>query len=284
MSRPDIWAAFAADPTARIILDRRGRHIADAAAAIGLAVAERWSIEGPFGPVHAALLTNRGHPEEVGVPGAIALKKLRYVRLVDRFFLPENPGPIVSAALFDVVASHYDDLTRQAVNTKVAESLLRAVCNERAERQTVLDFGCGTGVAHLSATRLALEGISIELIGTDLCEAMLRLAAARGEKVMPLPQWRSLPADGLDGAIAVFVLHYGVPQTDLAALASQLKMGRRFAANYFKPPLGAVSRLESSLAAEGLRLEREEPLDMTSADNVLLVFRKERSGNVDSDA
>lgn len=284
MSRPDIWAAFAADPAAMIILDRRGRHIADAAAAGGLDVAERWSIDGPFGPVHAAFLTNRGRSEGSVVPSAIALKTVRYVRLVDRFFLPENPGPVVSSALFDVVASHYDHLTRQAVNTQVAESLLRAVCNERAGKQIVLDFGCGTGVAHLSALRLAMEGISIELLGTDLCQAMLRLAAERGEKVMPLPQWRSLPTDGLDGAIAVFVLHYGVPQTDLATLASQLKMGCCFAANYFKPPQGAISRLESSLAAEGMRLECVEPLEMTSADNVLLVFRKVRSGNVDSDA
>jgi SAM-dependent methyltransferase len=284
MSRPDIWAAFAADPAAMIMLDPRSRHIAEAAAVGGLEIAERWSIDGPIGRVHAALLTRRDRGGASSAPVAIQLETVRYVRLVDRFLLPENPGPIVSAALFDVVASQYDHLTRQAVNSQVAETLLRAVCSGRSGKQAVLDFGCGTGVGHVSAAGLATEGIDIELVGTDLCEAMLRLAAARGEKVMPLPQWRSLPTDGLDGAIAVFVLHYGVPQTDLVTLAAQLKTGSLFAANYFKPPHGAVSRLELSLAAEGMRLERVEPLEVTSADNVLLVFRKVRSRNVESDA
>jgi hypothetical protein len=284
MSRPDIWAAFAADPTAVIILDPRSRHISEVAAAGGLQIAERWSIDGPIGWVHAALLTSHARDGASVVPSAIALDTIRYVRLVDRFLLPENPGPIVSSALFDVVASHYDHLTHQAINRQVAESLLRAVCDGRAGQQTVLDFGCGTGVARLSAAQLAKEGIDIELVGTDLSEAMLRLAAERGETVMPLPQWRALAHGGLDGAIAVFVLHYGVPHEDLATLSSQLKIGGRFAANYFKPPQGATSQLTSSLKGEGMQLEREEPLDMTSADNVLLVFRKVRDGDVDHNA
>jgi hypothetical protein len=242
MSRPDIWAVFAADPTAMIILDPRSRHIAEAAAAGGLEIAERWSIDGPIGRVHAALLTGRARSGTSPTPGAIALGDVRYVRLVDRFLLPENPGPIISAALFDVVASHYDHLTHQAVNTQVAESLLRAVCDGCAGKQTVLDFGCGTGVARLSAVRLATEGIDIELVGTDISQAMLQLAAKRGEKVIPLPQWRALPAGGFDGVIAVFVLHYGVPDADLASLASQLKNDGRFAANFFKPPQGATAQ------------------------------------------
>jgi hypothetical protein len=284
MSQPDIWAAFAADRTAMIILDRRSRHIAEVAAAGGLKIEGRWSIDGPTGRVHAALLTGRGRSGALPTPGAIAHDDVRYVRLVDRFLLPENPGPIVSAALFDVVASHYDHLTHQAVNTQVAESLLRAVCDGLAGKQTVLDFGCGTGAAWLSAARLATECIDIELVGTDLSQAMLQLAAQRGENVMPLPQWRELPAGGFDGAIAVFVLHYGVPEADLASLASQLRYNARFAANYFKPTRGAIARLTSSLSAHGMRIEREEPLEMTSADNVLLVFRKAGSGDVGSDS
>lgn len=267
-----------------IILDPRSRHIAQAAAAGGLDIAAQWSIDGPIGPVHAALLTGRDRSRGSSKLGAIALDDVRYVRLVDRFLLPENPGPIVSAALFDVVASHYDHLTRQAVNTQVAESLLRAACGGRAGKQEVLDFGCGTGVARLSATRLAKEGLHIELVGTDLSEAMLRLAAERGETVMPLPQWRTLPIDAFDGAIAVFVLHYGVPIADLATIASQLKPGGCFAANYFKPPQLAIAQLASVLATVGMRLEREEPLELTDADNVLLVFRKVGSDDVDLDA
>ncbi len=284
MSRRDIWAVFAADPTAMMILDPRSRHIAEAAASGGLEIAERWSIDGPIGRVQAALLTGRGRSGALQTPGAIALDDVRYVRLVDRFLLPENPGPIVSAALFDVVASHYDHLTHQAVNMQVADSLLRAVCDGRARKQTVLDFGCGTGVARLCAARLATEGIDIELVGTDLSEAMLQLAAKRGENVMSLPQWRMLPTGGFDGAIAVFVLHYGVPDADLTTLACQLRNDGRFAANYFKPPQGAIAQLASSLAAHGMRIEREEPLEMTSADNVLLVFRKMGGGDVGSNS
>ena len=82
------------------------------------------------------------------------------------------------------------------------------------------------------------EGVDIDLIGTDLSEAMLQIARNRGETVMSLPpSWRALSRHvGLDAAIAVFVLHYGVPLHDLSALAAQLPDRRTVRSElHFKP-------------------------------------------------
>jgi hypothetical protein len=83
-----------------------------------------------------------------------------------------------------------------------------------------------------------------------------------------------LPPESFDAAIAVFVIHYGVPSPDLGSIASQMRPGARFAANYFKPRPGAVSALTSTLAGFGLILERDQRLRTTPGDNRLLVFVK----------
>lgn len=274
MSPIDVWAAFAAEPTTTIILDRRGRDLLKAASAADLIVGQRWQIEGAAGTVQAALLTHPRPETGADLPRQIATDAGNYVRLVDRFYLPENPGPVVSSALFDIIAANYDHLTHLAVNDAVAERLLRTAVDGRSGRQTVLDFGCGTGVAQVVAARLAQEGIDVELIGTDISHAMFELASKRGESVISLEEWRSLPDQSFDGAVAVFVLHYGIPTDDLSRIASQLRPRGRFAANFFKPNREALSGLAASLAGFGLRLEREERLSVTTADNRLLVFRK----------
>jgi SAM-dependent methyltransferase len=275
MSPTDPLELFDADAETAILMDRRARHIDEAAAASGLTVRGRWMIDGRLGsgPVHAALLAPPTSAAGRELPKRVTARAASYTRLMDRFYLPDDSGPDVSAALFNIVAREYDQLTQTEINLATAELLLEAACAGRAPCR-VLDFGCGTGVAFAAASRMAQAGAVPELVGTDISPAMLRQAAARGQTVVSFEEWRLLPPESFDAAIAVFVIHYGVPSPDLGSIASQMRPGARFAANYFKPRPGAVSALTSTLAGFGLILERDQRLRTTPGDNRLLVFVK----------
>lgn len=268
---------FDADAETAILMDRRARHIDEAAAAASLTVRGQWMIDGRLGSgyVHAALLAPPTPAAGHELPKRITTRSASYTRLMDRFYLPDDSGPDVSAALFDIVAREYDQLTQTEINLATAELLLEAVDAGRSPSpRRVLDFGCGTGVAFAAARRLAPAGAGPELTGTDISPAMLRQAADRGQTVKSFEEWRLLSPESFDAAIAVFVMHYGVPPRDLETIASQMRPGARFAANYFKPRPGAVSALTSILSGFGLVLERDEPLRTTPGDNRLLVFVK----------
>jgi SAM-dependent methyltransferase len=277
MSPTDPLKLFEADAETAILVDRGAHLIDDAAAAAGLTVRGQWMIDGRLGSgyVHAALLAPPMPAAGHELPKRITTRSASYTRLMDRFYLPDDSGPDVSAALFDIVAGEYDQLTQTEINLATAKLLLEAASTGRnPSPRRVLDFGCGTGVAFAAACRMAPAGAGPELTGTDISPAMLRQAADRGQTVTSFEEWRLLPTESFDAAIAVFVMHYGVPPQDLETITLQMRAGARFAANYFKPRPGAVWALTSVLAGFGLVLERDEPLRNTPGDNRLLVFVK----------
>jgi hypothetical protein len=282
MHQADPLAILEADLETTLLLDRRERHLAEAARAGGLVLSGVWELAtGVDGaPIYAALLRPPEHNQDPIVrypfPRLIDTADVSYIRFVDRFYMPAAPEPAVSAALFELIASVYDRVTSAHVNIETARMLLSAVlrdCGLAAPR--ILDFGCGTGLALSAAYRLDAPSPSLELIGTDISKSMLDLAAGRGERVLPLDQWRTLPKDSFDGAISAFVFHFGVPREDLHRIALQLRPGARFAANYFKASSHSVGILVSDLADCGLVLERMEPLVTTPhSENPMLVFAK----------
>jgi SAM-dependent methyltransferase len=282
MHRADPLAALEADLETTLLVDRRKRHLAEAAQAAGLVVAEVWELASKVDrvPIYAALLgpPERNKDPAVGYPfpKRIDTADVTYLRFVDRFYIPAARDPTISAALFDLIASVYDRITSPDVNIETARMLLNAVlrdCGLAAPR--ILDFGCGTGLALKAAYRLEVPLAGLELVGTDISVGMLELAASRGERVMQLDEWRALPNHSFDGAISAFVFHFGVPREDLLRIALQLRPGARFAANYFKANSQAVEILVSDLAECGLVLQRTERLITTPhSENPMLIFAK----------
>jgi hypothetical protein len=282
MRQADPIAILEADPETTLLLDRRERHLADAAQVSGLVLAGVWELpsrnDGP--PIYAALLRPPSRKMDRTVrypfPRRIECADATYLRFVDRFYLPAAPDPMVSAVLFDLIANVYDRLTSPDVNIETARILLREVltdCDVKAPR--ILDFGCGTGLALEAARRIESHSDDLELIGTDVSQKMLELAARRGERVLRLDQWRALAHDSFDGAISAFVFHFGVPREDQNRIALQLRPGARLAANYFKASAQAVEMLVSDLAHCGLVLEKMEPLVTTPhSENTMIVFAK----------
>jgi SAM-dependent methyltransferase len=282
MHQADPIAILEADLETTLLLDRRERHLADAARASGLVLAGVWKLPSPEdeSPIYVGLLRPPSRKNDATVsdpfPKRIECADTAYLRFVDRLYLPAGPDLRVSAALFDLIARVYDRLTSHDVNVETALILLQEVLGRYdVNAFRILDFGCGTGLALEAARRLERPSNDLELIGTDVSQKMLEIAARRGETVLRLDQWRALPNNSFDGAISAFVFHFGVPREDLNRIALQLRPGARLAANYFKANAQAVEMLVSELAQCGLVFERMEALATTPrSENTLLVFSK----------
>jgi SAM-dependent methyltransferase len=211
------------DSEACLLLDRRwvSDHSLEVA---GLRLVRRGRLSSPqTRSVHFAEVS--GCPVR-DATGAISTG---HVRRLDRFYLPKVPSPVLTAQLFDLIAPLYERLSDIDLNLHVAGALLRLVLENLSGAPQVLDFGCGTG---LSA--VALGGMSdtpkCVLTGVDLSSSMRTQAERRGVHTLDLQTWRGASAQ-YDGAIAGFVMHYEVPECDLAKLAAALRPGARFAAN-----------------------------------------------------
>jgi Methyltransferase domain len=258
-----------------LIVDRRQRHFAEAAESLGFRIQERWRLASPLSNVlvHAALIVGN-EPAGANLPQRIEGTDFVYTRVLDRFFLPFSPDPIVSTALFDLIADIYDRVTTEETNRVVALHLLRAVVLPISSRLRILDFGCGTGIALTAAAEINSPA-QIELIGTDASPTMVGAAARRGMCTVSLQEWKKIPAKTFDGAIASFVLHYGLQDKELELIAKHLRPRARFAANYFKPSESEIERLISRLHMTGLNFhERSEIEAPKIAPHPLLIFIK----------
>lgn len=192
------------------------------------------------------------------------------IRLMDRFYLPAIREQEIVGPMFDMAADIYDTLTDRRRNLQTASLLLRSVTLDAQPNSVILDYGCGTGVAIDAVPTL---GVSVKLLGVDLSDAMLSRAAERGLDVLPIAAWR-VDAPVVDGAIANFVLHYGVSNADLMQIARSLRPNARFAGNVFGAEAQLIERVTSVLESEGLLLEVSTPLAGTGKPDLLLSFRK----------
>jgi hypothetical protein len=279
MPQLDLLSAIKNDQHSALLLDRRRRHLTEAVEAADCVLIDIYELPGHMDDtlVYAALLRAPLHRRSATFPREIVTHDGKYICFGDRFYLPilTDPDPALSLALFGLIASVYDRITSSDVNIETASTLLQAVLKDGGKNFRVLDFGCGTGLAFEAARRVRSQTPEFELLGTDLSPPMLELAASRGEHVVSLDEWRGLPNSAFDGVISAFVLHFGVPRNDLMVIGRQLRLGGRFAANFFKANDAAIEKLILDAAGAGLILERNEQLMTTPRTrNPMLVLKK----------
>ena len=139
--------------------------------------------------------------------------------------MPDEEWLVSGSTAPDEVRGYYDEQAPTYDTTlaswgydapwRVAELLLRTLPADRAP-QTVLDAGCGTGLA---GQALRDAGFAGRLLGIDLSPGSVALAAGRGiyddVAVGDLQQPLEYDDDSVDGVVCVGVLTY-VP--DVAAI------------------------------------------------------------------
>ncbi|MGH2687215.1 MAG: methyltransferase domain-containing protein, partial [Actinomycetota bacterium] len=154
---------------------------------------------------------------------------VRAERLLDRHWIVHvahdgRSRQLTETRLFDVIADRYDlevDPQRNRANVRMLLDLVGARPDHR-----ILDFGCGPGLAQGA-------GPQVELVGCDASAAMRARARAHGLRVLE-PGELADHEDSVDGMIASYVLHLGVPSGDLVAATRCVRPGGRVAANFHK--------------------------------------------------
>lgn len=183
--------------------------------------------------------------------GVVLPRDLKLSRYLDHFFIlsdPARPGSDLAPekALFDLIASEYNQDVDQANNIRTANTLLRLVAAKR-----VLDLGCGTGLA-LQAPLAS----SCDLVGVDASDRMLKVAREAGMTVLDVSDVASLPDGSFDGIISCYALHLHGPRLSLAKSVRLLASGGRIAANFHK----GIGYAEVSDCLSGSGFEVVEPL------------------------
>jgi SAM-dependent methyltransferase len=197
-------------------------------------------------------------------------------RLLDHFYIPTTIDTPLAIALFDACAGAYERLVDVQRNQGNIQRLLR-IAIENGPRRTplrVLDFGCGTGLAHEAIRLLAIEKRTpVNLIGTDRSVHMLELASRRGLQILSEDAWLRTPEMAFDAVIASYVIHLGLTEEDCIHISRQLTVGGVLVANYHHATVTDLNRTTVLCESVGL-----EPLSIPSLEidksNPILIFRR----------
>ena len=152
-------------------------------------------------------------------------------RYMDRFYFCiasecDSERRLVVAQLFSGIAGEYENCVDVSRNRENAKNLLDVIGARTVGRGSVLDFGCGIGLAKIVGDRLG-----VELVGYEPSWEMRTRAIRLGMTV-----WgrRELELGELRAAMAGYVLHFPGVLSDLRAVWDALRPGGLLAANFHK--------------------------------------------------
>ncbi len=265
------------EPSDLLLVDRRRRGILNLRLLdFGLLLQSVALHKSPLGPAVFVARLTRADGAEGPLPIRLSSGSETYRRLLDRFYLPILPDPIISTALFDICASSYDEIIDQERNIQNILRLL-GVIKELVTRQgktiRVLDFGCGTGLAVTAQRRpRSRKNFQIQMYGTDASPVMGKKAAARGERVLSFAEWQKLTPKFFDAIFASYVLHCGIEDRELKIIAKQLMPGGIFVANYFRADHRSLVSIRKRAALFGL-VSKTKECDLTDVRNPIIIFR-----------
>jgi predicted TPR repeat methyltransferase len=144
---------------------------------------------------------------------------------------PARTADAYVSALFDAYAASFDEKLRGALSYRAPEHVLEAVREALGGRGgvTVLELGCGTGLAGL-----LLRPLARHLTGIDLSEGMLARARERGVydalHAGEVTAWLTASAASYELVVAVDVLvYFGALDALFAAVARRVEPGGLFA-------------------------------------------------------
>ena len=260
-----------------LLIDRRKRDIPNIRFSdAGLLLQSVTLRKSPLGPSVFIARLSRVDGALGPLPSRLTSNSSTYKRLLDYFYLPVLPDPVISTTLFDTCASSYDEIIDQERNIQNIARLLRIVKNNvlRSGRPIrVLDFGCGTGLAVVAQRRLRpLTNIQMQIYGTDPSSTMCNKAAARGERIMSFGEWKKLTPKCFDAVFASYVLHCGIEDRELKIIAKQLTPRGIFVANYFRGDIRLLASIRKRAARFGLVTKPKE-WHLAEVENPIIVFR-----------
>ncbi|MEZ6006167.1 MAG: class I SAM-dependent methyltransferase [Planctomycetota bacterium] len=148
-----------------------------------------------------------------------------------RFYIQSDRFSLLRRALLDLCAPIYEQIVCLPKNIGMTAFLASlaasasASARGRGTTRTMLDFGCGPGLASLACAR-AMARRGWHLRGFDSSPRMRVLAEGNG-----LPQTESVATSTYDAVLACYVLDASFDVDESATLLGALKPGGALAAN-----------------------------------------------------
>jgi SAM-dependent methyltransferase len=153
------------------------------------------------------------------------------VRYLDRFFLVLPVDRVTERQdtldlFFSWLAPQYELAIDVVRNIKNIENLLALL--QLPARAIVLDFGCGTGLAHDAA-----KSTDITLVGFDTCDVMRGIASVKGMRTIT-PELLFADDFLVDAIVASYVVHLRPAAAWVEAAWKHLRVGGAFVCNIHK--------------------------------------------------
>ena len=178
-------------------------------------------------------------------------------RHLDRYWLclplDDNRRQLVLDTFCGMIAEDYERLIEVERNQDNIVVLLRALRNQFGVTigETVVDWGCGTGLS----LPLARE-VGLNVIGVDRSPEMRRIAAARGMTVYSIDELSGWTDGSVPAAFASYVFHLLCEFEGLGILWRKLHQGGVLVGNFHKDgELDSVVEFLSEAGAAVLSLD-----------------------------
>ncbi len=173
--------------------------------------------------------------DDCGASPHSLLPRLGFRRCFEHVYVSQElyQAPITDVPgrlLFGYLSQTYEDLIVEETNVTTYDRLLSEVVRIAGiSRPSVLDFGCGTGLAMKS------RWISrVDMTGFDFCEEVGRMATERGLAVLSADDFWTSREISFDFVIASFVLHFPVSPLTMRRLWDLIRPGGCLVANFHK--------------------------------------------------
>jgi predicted TPR repeat methyltransferase len=206
-------------------------------------------------------------------PQTLTAAERTYKRVLDYYFIPTPPEPVIDTALCDHIAGEYESRITVERNIANIAHLLRvgvAALPARPSVVEVLDFGCGSGLVLQSLDALPRDvKESLNITGTDASQSMLAIAEQKGLRVLTLSEWFLLKGRMFDVIVCSYVFHFGLTDDQVGQASRQLRLGGVIVGNFHKPTPTNLEQLKEQFAAVGRTCE----INSGSTDNPVVVIR-----------
>lgn len=202
-------------------------------------------------------------------PHLLEAAEQRFVRVLDRLYMPLPRDAATTVAVMDAIAPVYESIIDTGRNQENIAQLFVALDEAQphvAGPLHVLDFGCGTGLSAEVSTHMLTEQ-RFAVVGLDESPRMRALASARGLAIVH--RGANIRCHGV---LASYVLHGGIRECDLAWIMRILRPRGTFAANWLHGTRRGIESLFSDMRRHRNGSGRIIDRDGIWADDPIIMF------------
>lgn len=197
---------------------------------------------------------------------------LEYHRYMDFLYHRKTPDKMTideSIEICDIRSAHFDKVVDLELNSKILDGAINYLKEiyPNSTETNIVDFGCGTG---LSANLLARYYDKAKILGIDPSPAAIEKCKENGIEAEVYNLGEDLPYNDktFQIAIAIFVMHFDVAESDLAALRERISDDGKFVFNLYNQDPAIITK---KLVGTGWTKPKIIETDAVPSNHILFV-------------